>query len=671
MNANPTRKALQETSLRVFKKLLVLLLGVAAFFGLRALENMKADYYKEKAEPIIIVQGNTTPSTTNTTQPTPTQTQALDPEYVIKLERQRIEDELTKVIKPSPEELKELDKDEREGRTDHVVVVSLKRFRESILKSIPDARRNPFVSEDHFITYLSENIGKAKTDAEELISNEKKNRLAEIERLRVQFAKSPAEFASNLKNASDTRFNEQFDTRSAPIKLSPETDKVKAQPVNEEKSRAMTTNDLATAAKTIENDREARNRYEISEKAYETRDGLYSIFATTFLTKYIKDRKKASPHPSTFSEMVLDEKRGGYVVYQVFYLAGVAVLVFGILFPIYLLLRAMPPFSASVDPLTDRAKDLLSRQGVAATLTAPEIVKSVALSAAAIGLGAAVVIANNPVTAPKDKAEEIASDSATDNSYPGRRVPNGFPTPRPGVSPGATPTPSSEGSPTPSPDSTPVPDINVYPTFHQTFTADSGRLSQLESAYGSTQTKLDQIINEKLPSKRDQTDFSGLVTSTEFTPVAGQVEKVKGDVQTLMSGLDLITKTEIPSVRKDLTGKTNELSTRLDATNTAVASFREGTQGPSLLKRASELLGRERYQPTPQSVAVLTSLLCPQNVCASGAEQVLVKLNALVTLHQAPMRKNTFLERLGIARRSGVAPSPWEALILRYSRVQY
>ncbi|MDX6383863.1 MAG: hypothetical protein QOK48_1436, partial [Blastocatellia bacterium] len=65
--------AYRETASRTLKKLMVILLAVVAFLGLRAMENAKNDYDQKKTEPIVIVKPNT-PS------------EGDGPEYVVKLD---------------------------------------------------------------------------------------------------------------------------------------------------------------------------------------------------------------------------------------------------------------------------------------------------------------------------------------------------------------------------------------------------------------------------------------------------------------------------------------------------------------------------------------------------------------------------------------------------------
>jgi len=142
---------------------------------------------------------------------------------------------------------------------------------------------------------------------------------------------------------------------------------------------------------------------------------------------------------------------------------------------------------------------------------------------------------------------------------------------------------------------------------------------------------------------------------------AGDPQALKTNVKTLNESVDTIRKDEIPSLRSDL-------SKRVDASNTAITGFREGTQGRSILKRTSELLGRERYNANPASLEVLHNLICGGIKCPSGSREEIILANYRMLEGNAVMKKKTFLNRLGI---SSSAPSRWEAVLLRYSRVPY
>jgi vacuolar-type H+-ATPase subunit H len=653
-----SRKAYRTTASSVLKKLLVVLAGLLAFLGLQALEGAKTNYERERVEPIVIVEDTTSPSDANA-------------EYAITLARPALQKEFDHMIRPSDEALERLKA--RGDSVDKALVRSVEVFRGIVKSSIYEARnesrRTPFDSEDKLVAYLSERINKAREDAEKELSTEKKERTAFIENLRMRFSTNPAEFAAALKSSgnSDSEFNERFD--KAANAQGPQTGDADNQEAPSTGYRLNKTDFLAQCAKEVDVQRDHENQLEISEIAYRSMDILRSQFVPVFLSQYVRDRKKNSPHPSSVSESVLDEHRGGHVIYQVFYLTFIAVLVFGILFPIYLLLRALPPFASSIDPLTERAKDLLSRQGVAATLPAPEILRTIALSAAAIGIGAVVVIANNPVSQRKVSDESVAM--IPDNPY---TRPPGIPSTRP--SPASSPSPEVTPTPTPSPsDGTPPFPMPTPIQLHQTFKLDDSRIARLVDGLSGLQENFNTFqrrVDTDLPLKATTTDLTNLekklgpqldnVTKRTEGLEPGDPKLLKTDIETLKGEVSKVRTEEIPRVRTDL-------SNRLDATNTAITDFREGSQGRSILRRSSELLGRERYKATPRSYAVLYNLMCNGVPCAPGSPEEAILLN-LHTLSEEDvmMKKKVFLTRLGI---STSAPSRWEALILRYNRLPY
>src|SRR6267142_4664281 len=98
-----TSEAIKDTFLRVGKKLLVIIFGVAAFVALRGLENAKADYDKERAQPIVIVEVDRAP--------------VANQEYAVKLEAPTLQRELERIIYPSQQTLGELKQKEVGERT--------------------------------------------------------------------------------------------------------------------------------------------------------------------------------------------------------------------------------------------------------------------------------------------------------------------------------------------------------------------------------------------------------------------------------------------------------------------------------------------------------------------------------------------------------------------------
>jgi len=118
---------------------------------------------------------------------------------------------------------------------------------------------------------------------------------------------------------------------------------------------------------------------------------------------------------------------------------------------------------------------------------------------------------------------------------------------------------------------------------------------------------------------------------------------------------------------KDIPNLAKNMSTQIAATNNALTGFREGTQGRSLRSRARELLGTERYQVTPESFDILQHLICGAG-CSPSDAAIVTRLAALKGAKQ--MGKDAFRKHIGI-RGGAPGSSPWEAVILRYTRVPY
>lgn len=133
----------------------------------------------------------------------------------------------------------------------------------------------------------------------------------------------------------------------------------------------------------------------------------------------IKPVGNEKPPLYTFFEPVLDERRSLYVVYQIFYVTLVVILVCGLVATIGLLLRRLF-FAGSADALNERAKELLTTR-VAAGAT-PDIMRTVALSVAALGVGTAVAAAGAGINNKADRALAAANDTSY---YSSNRLPRG------------------------------------------------------------------------------------------------------------------------------------------------------------------------------------------------------------------------------------------------------
>ena len=505
------------------------------------------------------------------------------------------------------------------------------------------------------IRYLGERLTAVESEAETALSKAQQQRLTQIDNLQKKFSDQPQGFRTNFgtEDNDDTELKNEFETEVTNNKT------VVATVGDPEGERIKSTNSLADCARRVVIRRDQTNKREIADLTYRVRDNLRSDFSPRLIS-YVDDRRTHTPHPNVISEMVLDRGRSTHVIYQVIELTFIAILVFGLLFPIYLLLRALPPFASSVEPLGERAKGFLSRDGITSA-AAPAIVKTAVLSIAAIGIGAAVVIANNP--AAREKAAEDEVNVADGGS---RFPPKGPPksSPPPSDTPGPTTTPSPEvGGPTPNP--TPV--INVYPQFFPTVSTNGARLKALEDL--RVGPRLD-VVEGSLPLKADAAKLNDLVSNKQLTDKLTTSENaLRGEIKTVKDDVTTLNETTVQGINKTISDKSQELSSRIDASGRTLAGYHEGTQGRSFSARVKELFGREKYLVTKDNLEVLRQLICTQPCGTDTPEGKLMTKLQVLLIEGKQLSKKTFQTRLGLGSSSTL--THWEPVILRYTRLAY
>lgn len=112
-------------------------------------------------------------------------------------------------------------------------------------------------------------------------------------------------------------------------------------------------------------------------KIYNSRPQLLKLF----------NDKKGEAFPRDFvSANILNEHSGSYAVYQVFWYFFMVVVVFGLLYFIFLVLRPLPPFAAGSDLLSEQARNFFQTGG----RVTPQLAKAAAVTVAALGIGTAV-----------------------------------------------------------------------------------------------------------------------------------------------------------------------------------------------------------------------------------------------------------------------------------------
>lgn len=431
----------------------------------------------------------------------------------------------------------------------------------------------------------------------------------------------------------------------------------------------------------IAEDQEQRDLRNFKDKldgfARKNTANLYSVGTTRELSGYIADQRAAALSRDYFSARVLDDSRGEYALYQAVYITCVVILVFGLLYPFYLLLRLLPPFAVSLDPLTDQAKQIISGRrdvrGAAATLAAPAIAKTLALSVAAVGIGTTVAVANSGSNRQKEP-EQLAASESVSRPNPRRKEPN------------------EEGSSSTTP-------------------ADDARIAALESTL--TQV-LDHLSQSKDPTlglevARLRGEFESLNKST--TDLGSQVSTLKertGDIDfknldartkglmatdvpwiqqipDLKKNTDQLVKTDVPRldtglkefkdkanlVEKDLFAKLDESAKRLDLANNQILGARfndSGNPSRSFFSRFN-VFASNRYMVTYQSYRIMENLMCEQPVGLTGAlnpakckdSSILAKMKEQVG--QPPVSESQLLATLG------ATSSAWKNQILRFTRV--
>jgi hypothetical protein len=116
---------------------------------------------------------------------------------------------------------------------------------------------------------------------------------------------------------------------------------------------------------------------------------------------------------------VLDEGNGIHVVYQTLRLTFVVVLVFAVLFVVMLLLRPMPFFANGTDALMGQVGGLFGGEGGGGG-GATQVAKSIAMTAAALGVGAAVAVAGSTAVGDGKRRGDGGSGGSGDPVEQGR-----------------------------------------------------------------------------------------------------------------------------------------------------------------------------------------------------------------------------------------------------------
>ena len=398
-------------------------------------------------------------------------------------------------------------------------------------------------------------------------------------------------------------------------------------------------------------------------------------------------------HPRT----LLDTRTGAHVIYETVHLTLAMVLVLGVIFLLFLVLRFLPFFAGSTDQLTEQAKAFLQRSGG----TMPPIAKSLVVTASALALGTAVVVAGNKAINPTPHVDPIYDPGYDDGEGKGRRLPGdegGGKPPRPPQCQDCVEVPPGDGV-----------DVHVvkleepiaYPS-PITISGPSSLTLTPESIDGVKTVIQELLKSTKVPATVPDTELelrirkiTETVITEKLTTVTATCCKAGGDAN---FGPDSFAKligptlTTIGIIQKDL-----------DATKKTLAEIQNkdvqpqtDSGGRGILTRTKQFFKGDKYLVTRETVDALRSLMSKPTDCRSTtttdaakqkccgdkmtaycpdstSDTILSRLQNMIG--NPPASESDFMKQLrdSKTRRDQVdkAIDQWKSVILRHARVPY
>jgi hypothetical protein len=666
-NNDPQPSVKRQVLGRVGWKLLIVGLAVGAFFGLNSLQSAKTRYEKKKnAIALVNLAGDSSTA-----------------EEATELDYADVKSELTQVFEVSIREAQS----KISGAMSDPVAASIKAITKQASNSVN--RATTFKDKNELIGYLIGEIDRAKDREEKRLEDDKNRRIQTYETLQINCHNDRQKFLEGLNTTADRALYEEL--------TKPEQGKPQITSDQAQTAEPLTADSLVKKAKDFEDKRHSDEVAGIDYVAFKIYGNLYSKFA-----KDLGDLIERQRNSGYLAARVLDDKRGEYAIYQAGYLTCVVLLVFGLLYPIYLLLRLLPPFAASLDPLADQAKAIISGRtagGAVGSLAAPGIAKTLALSVAAVGIGTAVAVANNGSSPAKYQSPALAEVAAPKNpTLPVKQGGEGE------SQPGGPP-----GTATPTPDDSRIialeSRIRVLEDRPDVAGPDvSGLVRGLDDLRsGFSSLKLDRQKVENFENGVDRFNrFSALTSGINFPDLntrtadlaVGDATKLKDITSELKTTLlpQLTARTEklenrAGDLESNLFKRLDLASAKLDTANTQILgtrddSFvdRQGSQGRSIFTRTKQLLKGERYMATNQSYRVMENLMCEKSLepaatptvstcIGSQARAILEVLREHIG--RGPFDKTAFLQPFKTTGVGDVSSTPWTRALLRYNRLPY
>jgi hypothetical protein len=670
-NGNPQPSVKRQVVSRIGWKLLIVGLAVGAFFGLNSLQGAKSRYEKKQnAIALVNLAGDSSTA-----------------EEATELDYADVKSKLTQVFEASIREA-------QSKISGAPVAESIKAITKQASNSVNKA--TTFKDKNELISYLIGEIDRAKGGEEKKLEDDKNKRIQAYENLQINCQNDRQKFLEGLNSTADPALYEEL--------TKPDQGNVQVTGDLSQNTEPMTADSLVKKARDFEDRRHNDEVGGIDYVAFKIYGNLYSRFA-----KDLGDLIERQRNSGYLAARVLDDKRGEYAIYQAGYLTCVVLLVFGLLYPIYLLLRLLPPFAASLDPLADQGKAIISGRtsaSAAASLAAPGIVKTLALSVAAVGIGTAVAVANNGSSPVRNQSPALADVAALAQSLGiSNKLKNGGDVESQDGGPPATPTATppyeskikelegrikklEDGPEGPGPnlgDLAKAQELKDLRTDFRNLKLDPAKVEKLENGVDRFNSFNDQTSGIDFSSLNERTSdiAKGDATLLKQT-LLPQLEKEKGILETKTDDLEKKT--------KDLEMKATDLETRffnkLDTANNQILGARDdnfvgsqGSQGRNILTRTKQLFHGERYMVTNQSYRVMENLMCETPVGRSGVITAAMCTNpqartilAVLREHvgQGPVGQSEFL---GWFRNNGfgvdVSSTPWTRALLRYDRLPY
>lgn len=668
-NNSNVRYVFAQTGMSFLWKLLIVLAGVGAYYGLNSMENTKATYDKARDAAIVIVD------------------KAAD----TKTERNSVEMEAAgvkafydqaDVRKAMAEQAKQLSPP-----------VSADEFIVEMKGYIDRVKYQPFRNGDEVLESLNQEILKDQAAAE-------KSSQQQIDIIDKQAAAQQARFVTQqLEKCPPLKEKEQ----PAKAKEIPAT---KANHAGSPKPTPPPTAEsicegLKKQIESTEENRRFQNQLEqnklaaISNRKEARVRSVYQYLRPKLLAQ-VEIKKNESPLSSFaffFPANVLDDRNGIHVIYSIFWLTCMVILIFGVLFLILLVLRPLPPFAGGAEALSEQARTFLSKRSAT-----PELAKTLIAATAAVGIGTAVAVAGG-----------------THNLTPGRSADLGTPAQ---YQQGSTDGKPGDGSRRPQPQASPVINVTAYapvaypsPMTINIPSSEGRAIAALGERVGGFDGRLETIrlAQEGMP-KTVQDMINGTIEHN-VRPSVDQLDRTTNELrndQEVTGANLLLAQAGLDDLQQRADTLEVDFFKRADEFNNTLQDFRnEQLRQPQRMRtqniftRAKQLFtpGPERYLVTEQSYQLLKSIMCASDnsspsssssnplpsppcsltlgcKCSSEVSEIFTKLKKMIG--KEPKPEGAFMSQFdddandpttNLGPKAKEKLKLWKSLILKYSRV--